>query len=144
MLRSLSLVTRSTVSVSVKAPANPSAALLRSKSLTPPIVPAKTYRNLYTPSPPTNYPIITKKNADPATMEPMQPVEEDILEEPHQHEEHKLLEHDLEEEDFIDRDDDDLLPEEYINPETGERGGPKGYEPTRFGDWAKNGRVSDF
>lgn len=22
--------------------------------------------------------------------------------------------------------------------------GPRGYEPTRYGDWAKNGRVSDF
>jgi len=25
-----------------------------------------------------------------------------------------------------------------------EWGGPPGYEPTRYGDWAKNGRVSDF
>ena len=30
------------------------------------------------------------------------------------------------------------------NPETGEIGGPKGKEPTRFGDWEKNGRTSDF
>ena len=30
------------------------------------------------------------------------------------------------------------------NPETGEIGGPKGKEPTRFGDWEKNGRISDF
>lgn len=22
--------------------------------------------------------------------------------------------------------------------------GPRGYEPTRYGDWSKNGRVSDF
>ncbi|KAK4529499.1 hypothetical protein CCYA_CCYA01G0356 [Cyanidiococcus yangmingshanensis] len=22
--------------------------------------------------------------------------------------------------------------------------GPQGYEPTRYGDWSKNGRVSDF
>jgi len=27
---------------------------------------------------------------------------------------------------------------------TGERGGPKGPEPTRFGDWERSGRVSDF
>lgn len=27
---------------------------------------------------------------------------------------------------------------------TGEVGGPKGPEPTRYGDWAFNGRVSDF
>ncbi len=25
-----------------------------------------------------------------------------------------------------------------------ELGGPKGLEPTRFGDWEKNGRCSDF
>ncbi|MFT7459649.1 MAG: hypothetical protein ACI909_002331 [Planctomycetota bacterium] len=25
-----------------------------------------------------------------------------------------------------------------------EIGGPKGLEPTRFGDWEKNGRCSDF
>jgi len=31
-----------------------------------------------------------------------------------------------------------------INPETKEIGGPKGMEPTRFGDWEKNGRTSDF
>ncbi|KAJ8955747.1 hypothetical protein NQ318_008619 [Aromia moschata] len=30
------------------------------------------------------------------------------------------------------------------NPETGEIGGPKGPEPTRYGDWERNGRVSDF
>jgi hypothetical protein len=30
------------------------------------------------------------------------------------------------------------------NPETGEIGGPKGTEPTRFGDWERKGRVSDF
>jgi hypothetical protein len=27
---------------------------------------------------------------------------------------------------------------------SGERGGPKGPEPTRFGDWERKGRVSDF
>ena len=26
----------------------------------------------------------------------------------------------------------------------GEQGGPKGPEPTRFGDWEKNGRAYDF
>lgn len=30
------------------------------------------------------------------------------------------------------------------NPETGEIGGPKGSEPTRFGDWERKGRVTDF
>lgn len=34
--------------------------------------------------------------------------------------------------------------EEYVNPVTGERGGPKGPEPTRYGDWERKGRVSDF
>ncbi|MBM3484512.1 MAG: DUF1674 domain-containing protein [Alphaproteobacteria bacterium] len=27
---------------------------------------------------------------------------------------------------------------------TGETGGPKGPEPTRFGDWERNGRCVDF
>lgn len=31
-----------------------------------------------------------------------------------------------------------------INPNTGERGGPAGPEPTRFGDWERKGRVTDF
>jgi hypothetical protein len=30
------------------------------------------------------------------------------------------------------------------NPVTGEIGGPKGKEPTRYGDWERNGRVYDF
>ena len=30
-----------------------------------------------------------------------------------------------------------------LQPE-GEIGGPKGPEPTRYGDWEKNGRCSDF
>jgi hypothetical protein len=29
-------------------------------------------------------------------------------------------------------------------PETVELGGPQGPEPTRFGDWEKNGRCIDF
>lgn len=31
-----------------------------------------------------------------------------------------------------------------INPHTGERNGPRGPEPTRYGDWERKGRVSDF
>lgn len=31
-----------------------------------------------------------------------------------------------------------------INPVTGERGGPRGPEPTRYGDWERKGRISDF
>lgn len=30
------------------------------------------------------------------------------------------------------------------NPNTGEIGGPKGPEPTRYGDWERKGRVTDF
>ncbi|KAJ3189347.1 hypothetical protein HDU85_002976 [Gaertneriomyces sp. JEL0708] len=30
------------------------------------------------------------------------------------------------------------------NPTTGEIGGPKGKEPTRYGDWERKGRVYDF
>jgi hypothetical protein len=30
-----------------------------------------------------------------------------------------------------------------VQPE-GEKGGPKGPEPTRFGDWEKDGRCFDF
>jgi len=29
-------------------------------------------------------------------------------------------------------------------PRPKEIGGPKGLEPTRYGDWERNGRVSDF
>ncbi len=40
----------------------------------------------------------------------------------------------------------DPLPEwpGGLNPHTGEKGGPKGPEPTRYGDWERKGRVSDF
>ncbi|KAJ2309577.1 hypothetical protein IWW52_005653 [Coemansia sp. RSA 2704] len=31
-----------------------------------------------------------------------------------------------------------------VNPATGEVNGPRGPEPTRFGDWERKGRVSDF
>lgn len=33
---------------------------------------------------------------------------------------------------------------EGVNPVTHERGGPRGPEPTRYGDWERKGRVSDF
>lgn len=40
----------------------------------------------------------------------------------------------------------DPLPEwpGGVNPHTGEQGGPHGPEPTRYGDWERKGRVSDF
>jgi len=31
-----------------------------------------------------------------------------------------------------------------INPHTGEKGGPRGPEPTRYGDWERKGRCTDF
>ncbi|KAH7728379.1 hypothetical protein AAVH_03690 [Aphelenchoides avenae] len=31
-----------------------------------------------------------------------------------------------------------------VNEKTGEIGGPRGPEPTRYGDWERKGRVSDF
>lgn len=31
-----------------------------------------------------------------------------------------------------------------MNPKTGEVGGPTGPEPTRYGDWERKGRVTDF
>ncbi|XP_054024000.1 succinate dehydrogenase assembly factor 4, mitochondrial [Dryobates pubescens] len=31
-----------------------------------------------------------------------------------------------------------------INPVTKEKGGPKGPEPTRYGDWERKGRCIDF
>jgi hypothetical protein len=34
--------------------------------------------------------------------------------------------------------------EYYVNPQTGEVDGPKGPEPTRYGDWERNGRCFDF
>lgn len=43
-----------------------------------------------------------------------------------------------------DEDDDDGDILEFVNPKTGEIGGPRGPEPTRYGDWEKKGRVSDF
>ncbi|XP_008683044.1 succinate dehydrogenase assembly factor 4, mitochondrial isoform X2 [Ursus maritimus] len=31
-----------------------------------------------------------------------------------------------------------------INPDTKEKGGPRGPEPTRYGDWERKGRCIDF
>jgi len=43
-----------------------------------------------------------------------------------------------------DEDEVDELEYEYANPVTGEIGGPKGPEPTRYGDWERGGRCYDF
>ncbi|KAB1199729.1 UPF0369 protein C6orf57 [Morella rubra] len=34
--------------------------------------------------------------------------------------------------------------DDSVNKATGEIGGPRGPEPTRYGDWERNGRCSDF
>ena len=36
------------------------------------------------------------------------------------------------------------IPFENKTRQISEIGGPKGKEPTRYGDWEKNGRCSDF
>ena len=33
---------------------------------------------------------------------------------------------------------------EFVNPKTGEVNGPRGPEPTRYGDWERKGRCTDF
>ncbi|EOY23506.1 hypothetical protein QUC31_008283 [Theobroma cacao] len=33
---------------------------------------------------------------------------------------------------------------DHVNKQTGEVGGPRGPEPTRYGDWERNGRCYDF
>ncbi|HHK73843.1 MAG TPA: DUF1674 domain-containing protein [Rhizobiales bacterium] len=33
---------------------------------------------------------------------------------------------------------------ERLNPRPAERGGPRGAEPTRYGDWERKGILSDF
>jgi hypothetical protein len=37
-----------------------------------------------------------------------------------------------------------LAPRRPVQPATREIGGPQGPEPTRYGDWEKGGRCSDF
>jgi hypothetical protein len=47
----------------------------------------------------------------------------------------------------VDADEDETEGVEMWNgsaPAGPEWGGPRGDEPTKFGDWARNGRVSDF
>lgn len=48
---------------------------------------------------------------------------------------------DLDDDDEYDSDDDYV---DMLNEETGEWGGPRGPEPTRYGDWMQKGRTSDF
>lgn len=68
----------------------------------------------------------------------------------------KLLSNGAKPADSIDFEDDDSDGDEdskasterndgvYVNPVTGEVGGPKGPEPVRYGDWESKGRCIDF
>nr|POF18895.1 succinate dehydrogenase assembly factor 4, mitochondrial [Quercus suber] len=51
-----------------------------------------------------------------------------------------------EEEEEEDDDDAQYVDENgnFVNKATGEVGGPRGPEPTRYGDWEQKGRCSDF
>ncbi|KAI8058197.1 hypothetical protein BDF22DRAFT_26748 [Syncephalis plumigaleata] len=44
----------------------------------------------------------------------------------------------------VKKEDEDDDNSDIVNKTTGEVGGPKGAEPTRYGDWERNGRVYDF
>ncbi|KAG8476723.1 hypothetical protein CXB51_030575 [Gossypium anomalum] len=44
----------------------------------------------------------------------------------------------------VNKEEDEGEDGDHVNKETGEVGGPKGPEPTRYGDWERNGRCSDF
>ena len=48
---------------------------------------------------------------------------------------------DLDDDDDYDSDDGYV---DMLNEETGEWGGPRGPEPTRYGDWMQKGRCTDF
>lgn len=43
---------------------------------------------------------------------------------------------------IMDEDEEDMV--EMFNEETGEWNGPRGLEPTRYGDWESKGRCWDF
>ncbi|TMW99322.1 hypothetical protein EJD97_002749 [Solanum chilense] len=67
------------------------------------------------------------------------------------HEEHDA--HTLDEKEKVDyenegniklEDNNDEEDTSNVNKKTGEIGGPKGPEPTRYGDWERGGRCSDF
>jgi hypothetical protein len=38
----------------------------------------------------------------------------------------------------------EIMPGDMFNPDTGEHLGPRGREPTRYGDWESKGRCWDF
>jgi hypothetical protein len=38
----------------------------------------------------------------------------------------------------------EIMPGNMFNPDTGEHFGPRGLEPTRYGDWENKGRWQDF
>ncbi|XP_030627554.1 succinate dehydrogenase assembly factor 4, mitochondrial [Chanos chanos] len=50
---------------------------------------------------------------------------------------------DMDEKDTKNKDVLEKFPDD-VNPETKEKGGPRGPEPTRYGDWERKGRCIDF
>lgn len=56
----------------------------------------------------------------------------------------KVKEEISEEKNSIDGNEEEEDEYDGVNKETGEIGGPRGPEPTRYGDWEKGGRCSDF
>ncbi|CAA2957654.1 Hypothetical predicted protein [Olea europaea subsp. europaea] len=56
----------------------------------------------------------------------------------------KAQNHIEDEKKFDSKEEDEDEDDGYRNKVTGELGGPRGPEPTRYGDWEKNGRCSDF
>jgi hypothetical protein len=77
-----------------------------------------------------------------ATQQP-HPLEEN-LNKPQAETNEKDLPNESQEDNQDDEDDDYDDSGNFVNKATGEVGGPRGPEPTRFGDWEKNGRCSDF
>ncbi|KAK6925986.1 Succinate dehydrogenase assembly factor 4 [Dillenia turbinata] len=71
--------------------------------------------------------------------------EREVAEEEISSEPKMSLENDFkDDEDEGNEDDGDDGESVHVNKETGEVGGPKGPEPTRYGDWERAGRCSDF
>ncbi|GBF94112.1 hypothetical protein Rsub_07099 [Raphidocelis subcapitata] len=73
--------------------------------------------------------------ADPFTASLQSKVEQELA---------KLLEQRLAAEGSGDESGGEEAGVDPVHPETGEVGGPKGKEPTRFGDWERGGRAIDF
>eukprot|EP00879_Flechtneria_rotunda_P004570 GHRR01004825.1.p1 GENE.GHRR01004825.1~~GHRR01004825.1.p1 ORF type:complete len:133 (+),score=41.20 GHRR01004825.1:187-585(+) len=71
---------------------------------------------------------------DPFTRSLQEKTEQEVLELLQQMKQNQQQAQEDEEDDLVD----------VMNPETGEMYGPRGKEPTRFGDWEVKGRCTDF